>query len=129
MRKILCIVTVFSVMVSLLVFPSSAVEDPVPDVPVPELTEPELTEPELVAHGIRSQRMQDYVDSVERGSRSEYRHTMTGAFREIFTDLLPAMAAVALWVSDRIQADLIVYLMALALLYYIVGGKRRVREN
>ena len=124
MRKILCIVTVFSVMVSLLVFPSSAVEDPVPDVPVPE-----LTEPELVAHGIRSQRMQDYVDSVERGSRSEYRHTMTGAFREIFTDLLPAMAAVALWVSDRIQADLIVYLMALALLYYIVGGKRRVREN
>lgn len=124
MRKILCIFTVFSVMVSFLAFPSLAAEDA-----APELTEPELTEPDLVAHGIRSQRMQDYVDSVEQGSRSDYRHTLTGALRDVFTDLLPAMASVALWIADRVEADLIVYMMALALLYFVVGGKRRAHEN
>lgn len=112
MKKILCVLTVIFIMTGLLVFSSSAAD----------------IDSEMV-FDIRSQRLQNYVDAVEEGTCTPMRHTMTESLREVFASVLPAIAAVALWISARISADLIVFLIVLSLLYFIVGGKRRVKDH
>lgn len=140
MRKMLSIVIVFTAMVSLFVFPSFAAdgvvaEDPtdvqdssteglVSDAPVIE----DLT-PEITAHGPRSERMKDLLADYESGLWRGDRITMADSIQVIFSDVLPGWASVAVWIGDRIQPDLFVYLCAMVVIYSIVGGYRHVNRD
>ena len=131
MRKVLLIVTVFSVMISLFVFPSFATDGSVADAPGTDQTVIiEESASELVAHGPRSERMLSLLAGYDAGLvAGETRFTLSDSVRYVFSDVRPGWAAVATWISARIQPDLFVYLLVLFLLYSIIGGYRRVKND
>ena len=134
MRKILSIVTVFMVMISLCVFPSFASDDAASseDLSTDQSTEsetPAVEDPisELTAHGPRSERMKDLLAGYESGLiAGETRYTMSDSIERVFTDVFPGWANVAVWLADRVNADVFVYLCVMVIIFSVIGGYKYV---
>ena len=136
MRKILSIVTVFMVMITLCVFPSFATDGDVAETPATDQnasSEDYVAEdpvPEFTAHGPKSQRMKDLLDGLAEGSvAGGIRYTMSDAIEHVFTDVFPGWANVAVWLADRVNADVFVYLCVMVIIFSVTGGYKYVNNE
>ena len=118
MRKAIIITVAFVIMAAIMVVPCFATDEGAPE------------DTQIVAHGPRSERMLSLLAGYEANLvAGETRFTLSDTIRYVFSDVLPGWASVAVWIGDRIQPDLFVYLCAMVVIYSIVGGYRHVNRD